>query len=148
MKFLPLRGLSSGAPVLFQLNWAWALFRGWLYQNQSELIRQFASNLFHLWFSRVEIPQFQHHSLCFKNWYVQMGFLFTAWHFLAMATICTLPTVTGQWLHGAGRTSSVWSSPCSTLSSAAMQLDEERTASTGHKHRFVSLAPPVAEADV
>lgn len=28
-----------------------------------------------------------------------------------------------------------------------MQLDEERTAPTGHKHHFVSLAPPVAEAD-
>lgn len=29
-----------------------------------------------------------------------------------------------------------------------MQLDEERTAPTGHKYRFVSLAPPVAEADI
>lgn len=28
-----------------------------------------------------------------------------------------------------------------------MQLDEERTAPTGHKHRFVSLAPPIAEVD-
>lgn len=75
--------------------------------------------------------EWRHHSfsISLQNWFKDCngrGLLFTALRFPAMATICTRPTVMGQWSHGVGRTSSAWSSPCSTLSSAAMQLDEER----------------------